>query len=434
MERKPLSARAYVGRVWGKVARLAVAAAFGVIWCGVAVADPPKATAELELKELTQSLELTQEATQRLRSQVTAIKADRAELNRRLIDTAEKIKAGEAQIEEAETRLNRLNDQETIIRASLRSQRAALADVLAALQRLGQSPPPALVVRPQDALAAIRSAMLMGAVVPELRVKAQKLASDLGELMDLREQIGAEKEHLAHSTRTLAEERVRIEALIESKRSTLAATLAEFAEARRQADKLAKETKSLKDLIALMDEKIRPTAKTPEEREMAPSVLRAALTDPGRIRPAISFASAKGLLPLPAVGSTVTHFGDPDGFGSTTHGVTIATRKSAQVTSPSDGWVVFAGNFRSYGQLLIINVGGGYHVLLAGLERISVDLGQFVLAGEPVGVMGSGATPGHSFIASGPSDRPVLYVEFRKDGNSIDPSPWWASAEEKVRG
>ena len=105
-----------------------------------------------------------------------------------------------------------------------------------------------------------------------------------------------------------------------------------------------------------------------------------------------------------------------------------------QVTSPSDGWVVFSGNFRSYGQLLIINVGGGYHVLLAGLERISVELGQFVLTGEPVGVMGRDATLGHSFIASGPSDRPVLYVEFRKDGNSIDPTPWWASAEEKVRG
>ena len=214
----------------------------------------------------------------------------------------------------------------------------------------------------------------------------------------------------------------------------LAATLAEFEEARRQAEKLAKETQSLQELIARMDEKIRPAARAVEEVEMEPSLLRAALTDPGRIRPAISFAAAKGLLPLPVAGATVSRFGDPDGFGSTSRGVAIATRRSAQVTSPSDGWVVFSGTFRSYGQLLIINVGGGYHVLLAGLERISVDLGQFVLAGEPVGVMGGGVTPGYSFTASGPLDRPVLYVEFRKDGNSIDPTPWWASAEEKVRG
>jgi septal ring factor EnvC (AmiA/AmiB activator) len=434
MERDPVSARANIVRMWGVGARLAVAAALGAFWCGTAAADPPKATAELELKELTYSLRLTEAETQRLSSRLGAIKADRAELNRRLIDTADKIKAGEVQIEAAETRLQRLNDQEKFLRASLRSQHTVLAEILAALQRLGRTPPPALVVRPQDALAAIRSAMLMGAVVPELRGKAQQLAADLGELRDLREQIGAEKEQLALSTQALAEERVRIEALIESKRSTLAATLAEFEEARRQAEKLAKETESLKELIALMDEKIRPAAQTADEREMAPSVLRAALTDPGRIRPAISFVAAKGLLPLPAAGATVSRFGEPDGFGSTARGVAIATRRSAQVTSPSDGWVVFSGNFRSYGQLLIINVGGGYHVLLAGLERISVELGQFVLAGEPVGVMGGGATLGQSFIASGPSDRSVLYVEFRKDGNSIDPTPWWASAEEKVRG
>jgi len=434
MERNRVRARGKFVRIGCVGARLAMAVALGGVWSGAATADPPKATAELELNELTQSLKLTEAETQRLKSRVSAIKADRSELNRRLIDTADKIKAGEVQIDAAETRLERLNDQEKILRASLRSQRAALAEILAALQRLGRTPPPALVVRPQDALAAIRSAMLMGAVVPELRGKAHRLASDLRELMDLREQIGAEKERLALSTSALAEERVRIEALIESKRSTLAATLAEFEEARRQAEKLAKETQSLQELIARMDEKIRPAARAVEEVEMEPSLLRAALTDPGRIRPAISFAAAKGLLPLPVAGATVSRFGDPDGFGSTSRGVAIATRRSAQVTSPSDGWVVFSGTFRSYGQLLIINVGGGYHVLLAGLERISVDLGQFVLAGEPVGVMGGGVTPGYSFTASGPLDRPVLYVEFRKDGNSIDPTPWWASAEEKVRG
>lgn len=413
---------------------LAAAMTLGVVGYGAAMADPPKATAELELRQLTESLKLTQEETDRLRSQVTAIKADRAELNRRLIDTADKVKAGEAQIQEAERRLDQLNDRETVLRASLQARRAALAEILAALQRLGRTPPPALVVRPQDALAAIRSAMLMGAVVPELRVTAQKLATDLTELMDLRERIGSEKEQLALSTRALAEERVRIEALIESKRSTLAATLAEFEEARRQAEKLAEETQSLQELIARMDETIRPEAQAADRRDVAPALLRAALTDPGRIHPAMSFAEAKGLLPLPVVGTTVSQFGEADGFGSTTHGVAIATRPSAQVTSPADGWVVFSGSFRSYGQLLIINVGGGYHVLLAGLERINVDLGQFVLAGEPIGTMGSRAAPGHSFIATGPSDRPVLYVEFRKDGSSIDPTPWWASAEEKVRG
>ena len=105
----------------------------------------------------------------------------------------------------------------------------------------------------------------------------------------------------------------------------------------------------------------------------------------------------------------------------------------AEITAPCDGWVVYAGPFRSYGQLLILNAGGGYHVLLAGMERISVDLGQFVLTGEPVAVMG-GEAQVSAAVATG-SKQPVLYVEFRKDGTPIDPSPWWATNEgEKVRG
>jgi septal ring factor EnvC (AmiA/AmiB activator) len=82
---------------------------------------------------------------------------------------------------------------------------------------------------------------------------------------------------------------------------------------------------------------------------------------------------------------------------------------------------------------LILNAGGGYHVLLAGMERISVDLGQFVLTGEPVAVMGGPAQVSAAMTTG--SKQPVLYVEFRKDGAPIDPSPWWATNEsEKVRG
>jgi septal ring factor EnvC (AmiA/AmiB activator) len=129
----------------------------------------------------------------------------------------------------------------------------------------------------------------------------------------------------------------------------------------------------------------------------------------------------------------VRDFGASDGVGGTEKGLVIATRGGAQVTSPCDGWVVYAGPFRSYGQLLILNAGGGYHVLLAGMERMSVDLGQFVLTGEPVAVMGDGPKVA-SAISIG-SRQPVLYIEFRKDGSPVDPSPWWATNDsEKVRG
>ncbi len=139
------------------------------------------------------------------------------------------------------------------------------------------------------------------------------------------------------------------------------------------------------------------------------------------------------MLPLPVNGTRIRDFGGSDGTGAVEKGISLAARPGAQVTSPCDGWVVYAGPFRSYGQLLILNAGGGYHVLIAGMERISVNIGQFVLTGEPVATMGKTSQVA-SIIAASASE-PVLYIEFRKDGTPIDPGPWWAANEgEKVRG
>ena len=136
---------------------------------------------------------------------------------------------------------------------------------------------------------------------------------------------------------------------------------------------------------------------------------------------------------MPVNGARIREFGASDGLGGTEKGVSIAARPGGQITAPCDGWVVYSGTFRNYGQLLILNAGGGYHVLLAGMDRISVDLGQFVVTGEPVAVMGGGVQSAAALAMT--SSQSVLYVEFRKDGTPIDPGPWWAATEgEKVRG
>ena len=134
-------------------------------------------------------------------------------------------------------------------------------------------------------------------------------------------------------------------------------------------------------------------------------------------------------MPLPAQGRKLIAFGDKTQFGSTSKGIVLETRAGATITSPCDGWVVYAGEFRSYGQVLIVNAGGGYHVLLANLSRIDVEVGRFVLGSEPVGTMSS------NLKGKGQDSAPVLYVEFRnKEGHSIDPEPWWAEGSQKVQG
>lgn len=181
--------------------------------------------------------------------------------------------------------------------------------------------------------------------------------------------------------------------------------------------------------------------KPSEVIELAPKAGSRSLGKPDRIAPAIAFHLAKARLPHPAQGRRVLAFGEKTQYGSASKGIVLETRFNAQITSPCDGWVVYAGEFRSYGKLLIINAGGGYHVLLAGLSQIDVQPGQFVLASEPVGTMnGEVAKITEAKAQDAKSTEkahdsaPVLYIEFRKDGRPIDPDPWWVDGHQKVQG
>ncbi len=174
-----------------------------------------------------------------------------------------------------------------------------------------------------------------------------------------------------------------------------------------------------------------PPRLKPQIVELAPSAAGMLSASPGRIKPAIPFASAHAKLPLPAQGRRVLAFGERTQYGANSKGMVIETRSGAQVTAPCDGWIVYAGEFRSYGQLLIINAGDGYHVLLAGMSQIDAQPGQFVLAAEPIGTMTGAVKTSQSSVQT---NAPVLYIEFRRDGRPIDPDPWWVAGQQKVQG
>jgi murein hydrolase activator len=374
----------------------------------------------------------------RLKAELDAIGEDRRKLSQLLIGTAANIRLVEDRIAGTERRLGTLSGNEETIRRSLASRRAVIAEVLAALQRLGRRPPPALLVSPEDALQSVRAAILLGAVLPDMKVEVDTLVADLAELVRVRTEIAAEREVLGRDLAALSQERTRMTVLVQERQRKQTETEKALDAERGRAVQLARQADNLKDLISRIEQDIVSSARAAAAAQAGtargdPKNSLAALNDPGRLSPAIAFASAKGALPLPISGIRIREFGAPDGLGGTEKGLSVTSRTGAQVTAPCDGWVVYAGPFRSYGQLLILNAGGGYHVLLAGMERISVDLGQFVLTGEPVAVMGGGPQSAAA-IATG-SSQPVLYIEFRKDGSPVDPSPWWAaSGSEKVRG
>jgi septal ring factor EnvC (AmiA/AmiB activator) len=387
-----------------------------------------------DLQKLREQQKQSADSEAALKREIESIGVDRRKLNQSLIDTAARIRDLERKIAETEQKLKPLDADEARVRKSLDGRRATIAEVLAAMQRMGLHPPPALMVSPEDALQSVRSAMLLGSVLPQMRTEMQKLANDLGELVRLRKEIATERDNLKTQVTAIEADRARMAALVGERQKQQADREASLAAERARAVDLAKQADNLQDLIAKLEAGLDKTARTAREAarpDATPGTPGG--RDPGRLAPEVNFASLKGRIQLPVNGVKIRDFGTPDSVGGAQKGLSIATRAGAQVTAPADAWVVYAGPFRSYGQLLILNMGGGYHLLLAGMERISVDLGQFVLAGEPVAVMGSGSRIA-AILATG-SSQPVLYIEFRKNGTPIDPGPWWAAGEgKKVRG
>jgi septal ring factor EnvC (AmiA/AmiB activator) len=264
----------------------------------------------------------------------------------------------------------------------------------------------------------------------------------------LRKTIATERDQLASDRDKVRTDQTRLTALVDERQRQQASREKDLDAENSRAIALSRQVGDLQGLIAKMEQDLQSAAKAAEkaaeaakQAEAKAAANAAASVKPGpgvfkdrsRTTPAIAFASAKGLLPLPVNGNKIRDFGGSDGVGGVQKGISLATKPGSQVTTPCDCWVVYSGPFRSYGQLLILNAGGGYHVLIAGMERISVNIGQFVLTGEPVASMGS--TSQVASILATNASQPVLYVEFRKDWTPIDPGPWWATNEgEKVRG
>lgn len=374
------------------------------------------------------------EAERRLASENSALADEKRKLSQNLIESATQVRRTEERIAAMEGRLRELDAREADIRRSFEGRRAMISEILAALQRISRRPPPSLFMDTHDAAESLRTAMSLEAVLPQMRSEANKLQGELAELARVRAAREQDHSQLTTELSDLARSQKTTESLLDERRTKQAELEQAIGKERDRTATLSRQAADLKDLIG----KLEP-ADSGRRAPKRPGGAAAALNDPSSMGPTVAFVSARGKLSFPVNGTKIKEFGTPDVAGSNEKGISISTRPGAQVTAPSDGWVVYAAPYRSYGQVLILNVGSGYHVVLAGMDRIAVDPGQFVLTGEPVATMGNGtqvapaATPGSTSVVG--AAQPVLYIEFRKDGTPIDSTPWWAEQQnEKVGG
>jgi septal ring factor EnvC (AmiA/AmiB activator) len=429
-------------------AALAAVLALPLLAFGQAASSGPE-DARKRLDADKSRLDVTQKRSKEIKAEVDRISAERERINARLIETGKLIHRSEGRLSLIESKMGQLEGQEKQLRTALEERHGTISGLLAAMQRMGRNPPPVMITRREDALAMVRSAMLLAAVFPELREQAVTLAGQLNDLSRVMASIRTEGEKLKAETGRLNEARARLASLQEEKRRSQSERQAELDSVLKSATQIAKNVEDLSELIKKLDREVAARTElgsyekdmaaaeqqdTPADERaaavtLAPNAGSVAMLSPGRIRPDIPFAQAKGQLPLPAQGRRVFGFGDKTQYGTHSKGIIIQTRHGGQVVSPCDGWIVYAGEFRTYGKLLIVNAGGGYHILLAGLSQIDVQVGQSVLMGEPVGVMSSIPK-----TQAAQDSGPVLTVEFRKDQKPIDPDSWWSDASRKVQG
>jgi septal ring factor EnvC (AmiA/AmiB activator) len=420
-----------------------------LIALGTLAVSPALVAQENRLKTIEKALEQDRAKAEQLQTRAETLEKEIQALRTNSISAARKAQDFETRLSEIETQLASLEQQEAEKVTALDARRAQMGGTLAALQRIALQPVEAMIVSPAAPVDTVRSAMLLRVAIPAIELRAAKLREELDSLATLRREIAVQRNEMALTGQALLDERERLAALIQRKSEARAETTAEQQAALDRAAAMAAEANDLRELLDRVEreaqEQAERTAREKAERlaqeeaarqaqtpsteatpaippppESAPSRQQTALARPDNIRP---FPESGTSLVMPARGSVIVRYGQNRGGTGAAKGITIAARSGAQVVAPYDGKVVYAGNFRRYGQILIIEHDGRYHTLLAGLDRIDAVVGQWLLAGEPVGILG---TPGRG--------APELYLELRRAGQPINPLPWLATTGDKVQG
>lgn len=399
-------------------------------------------TPEHQLKSVERKLEESRAKEAELAKQAEALAAEIAGLRADSVAAAKSAQEHEAALSALDVQLPALTIEEQRKSADLKRHTEQQAQLLMALERLARHPPEALALAPGSPIDAIRSATLLGAAVPPLEAEARALRQEVAALAALRQQLATAETRHRTERLALEGEQNRLAALIARKndlelvarhgadvnsqrRVQLAAQAADLQQlierlsAERQAREAEARKRAEEERLARLAAPRPPAAGKGAIEVTAPPPVLLDPSKPKAIRP---FAEARGLMVYPASGELTRRYGESDEFGVASKGLTFETRPAAQVVAPFDGRVLFAGPFRGYGQILIIEHGDGYHSLLAGLDGIQGAVGQWLVAGEPVGVMPKGNT------------KPRLYLELRHDGQPINPLPWLATRDEKVSG
>lgn len=393
-------------------------------WCfllcflclSVSAAAAPEADPTARLDRVQQQLERSQQRQQTLEAQQKALGEEVDTLRPRLVQLTEDSERTAAELSELESGLADLEGAAARRSAALASQRAEMAQTLSMLQRLALTPPEVQLLSPAPPLDRLHADLQIKALLPLVEKRSREIADTVTDLRRLQSELQSRRRRIVAERASLVRQQSELKDLLAEREAKLALTRQQRSAEMRRAETLASEAADLRDLVEKLEAER-------QQREAAAAQARAAETDSesGSVpeRPdateALPVATARPLpdsvvARLPVVGAALVRFGERDSLGNMSKGLTLRVRPSAQVVSVATGRIAFAGPFRGYGRILIVEHAAGYHTVLAGLAEVSVEVGQRISAGEPVGHMAATTDPA-----------PQLYYEVRKGGDPVDP-------------
>jgi murein hydrolase activator len=348
-----------------------------------------------QYKSLKSQIAKSKPAVASAKEKSDALKAEAAALRARLIATAARVQFLEEDKGRIDVEVARLTAEEKTLASDFARDRVQVAHLLAVMQRLQQDMPPALAMRPDDALGAARASMLLGASLPRVYGAAAALSRKLALLRKTRADLIERRVESARNAVQLTAARLELDQLLAMKSREADEASARYGDLAAKLDAAADQAANLGTLL----QKVAALRKGPPGAGI--TVVTASSEAP-------QLGPKKGSMIRPVIGQIVAGGGEE---GAKSPGLSFLTERAARVVSPSDGRVLFAGRYHKEGQVLILEMGGGYDLVLAGLERVDVKPGDQLLAGEPVGLMPQGA-----------SSR--LYFEVRDNGKGISPAPF----------
>lgn len=388
-----------------------------------------------DLLEVERKAEAQQIEQKRLQAKSLEVSIEMTKLNESMVKAAKQIQANEKSLSQMEDELTRLQNKLSESEEKFKSENKKMAETLAALQNLARKPTEALFVQPLTPVEVIRSAILLREIVPNINQNAENLRKQLKSIASQKSAIEDKLKKIKKQQVSLEDEHKNLKTLMVKKNSMRKDLETKTEISRKKSAELASQASDLRDLVEKIEkdqlekkrkqeeEKKRLARQRELERQKQSSSQSYAKGETGDLIKnnqdiikgiGEKFVKAKGLLSRPAAGPVVISYGEETAKGVTSKGITIKTRNLAQIVAPFDGAVVFAGPFRGYGNMIIIEHGKGYLSLLSGLSEMDCEIGQILLAGEPVGQM----------PANGEAK---LYMEIRKDSHPVNPEIWLAN-------